>query len=293
MAKLPLNNNKLDAGTPAPATTKESEVVKQTFTADEVEELVARALLRNAQPALNPEALANALVRGTKQVNEEAAIINKEAKSRADRMKEVEGKIQHLNDEVVKPYLTYSTELYPHAAPTVGGHDFPKYILKRSGKKFGNDVAAKKVTWLTDREAARIRLHCELKFASIKAQDEHGNPILDKRTNQPKNAAVPFSAFIRLVPTVVADGNAIDDPAELVTAMAQKLSTIEQELAAFKAGGMAQVAKQPEFGAINGADAALTQVNARLKTQKTEAMAAEAEAAVRFGNDLPKGGPIG
>lgn len=271
--------DKTEAAPPAPAPAR-------TFTEEEVEQIVAGALRRNAQPSTDTEALARALVSGTKQVNEEAAVINQEAKSRSDRAKEVEKKIAHLDNEVVHPYLAYSTELYPHCAPTVGGQDFPKYILKR-GSKFGTDVAAKKTVWLTAREAARIKAMAELKFAKIPAVDDQGNPILDKRTNTQKEVAVSYASFIRLLPTVAVNGPAIDDPAELVTALTNRVQSIEQELLEFKSGKMSSPAGAPPVGATK--DTALEAKNADLRRQRTEALADEAEAQVRYGNDLPAG----
>jgi hypothetical protein len=224
---------------------------------------------------LDPKALAQAMVQGQKEVGEEAVIVHKEEKSRADRRKAIEKELEQFDNRETSPYLAFSTELCPHNAPTVGGVDFPKYIIKRGGKN-GQDVAAKKVVWLTKREYERAVRFAAEKWMEIIELDEVGNPILDQRTNQPRKKRVPYTAFIRLMPTrVTADNKALDDPSELV-------ANLEAELAAYRAG------KAPVSVTQEEADKLVAAAQVGIKGAVKEARMAEEEAEQRFAEELRK-----
>ncbi|MCC6824085.1 MAG: hypothetical protein IT579_25495, partial [Verrucomicrobia subdivision 3 bacterium] len=158
-------------------------------------EALAAKLQAPAVPSVLDD-LPERLVEAERQVREQAVIVNQEAHSRAQRRLAVEQKLEEYDDKDTKPYILYSTELCPQQAPALAGHEFPKYILKKTGRN-RPDVAEKKVAWLTDREAARIRMVAELKFMKVPVLDEQGQPVLDKRSSAPLQKAVPYSAFIR------------------------------------------------------------------------------------------------
>lgn len=235
---------------------------------------------------LDPKALANAMVQGQKEVGEEAVIVHKEEKSRAEKRKAIEKELEALDNTnaSLSPYLAYSTELCPHTAPTVGGVDFPKFIIKRGGKN-GQDTAAKKLVWLTDREAQRALRFAETKWMEIIELDTVGNPVLDSRTNQPRTKKVPYSSFIRLIKTRVdsATNKGIEDPAELV-------ASLEAELAAYKAGGKPPVNEGAPATTVEMAanDKAVSEAQEKLKGSKREARAAEEESERRFAEELRK-----
>lgn len=263
-------------------TQEELDQMVNAATARAIEKLGGKGSSPNIQVVLDTEALANALVKGQKQVNEEAVVVNAEEKSRSNKRKEIEKELESFDNKNVSPYLLYSTELCPHAAPTCGGHDFPKYIIKRGGRT-GTDVAAKKLSWLTDREAERIRRFAPLKFMEIIELDEVGNPVLDPRTNAPRTKRVPYSSFIRLVPTRLNSENKVmQDPAELV-------ASLEAELAAYK-GEKKLAVETPAPGA---ADPDLADVNKSLSGAAREAKLSETEAERRFSETLAKTGPTG
>lgn len=268
-----------------------NEKVLPTMTQDQLNDLVNAAVSKALQQAggngqapvinvvLDPKQLAQAMVQGQKQVGDEAVIIFKEEKSRSERRKQIEKDIEVFDNRDLAPYLAYSTEICPHTAPTVGGLDFPKFIIKRAGPG-GQDSAAKKLVWLTKREAERAIRYAAEKWMELVELDEVGNPVLDARTGQPRTKRVPYSTFIRLVPTRVnSDNKGVDDPAELV-------ATLEAELAAYRAGGnpvnLGMPAAAPET------EKAMAEINGKLKGAKQEARKAEEESEQRFAEELKK-----
>lgn len=216
---------------------------------------------------------AKAMVEAQTRVAEDAVVVNKDSKSRAQRRREVDADLaaKNLDNEDPRPYIAYSTEACPHVAPTVAQTDFPKFVYKR-GKKGQPDQAVKKVVWLTDLEAERIRRYADLKFMQVPVLDDDGNPVLSKLDGQPKMRAVPYSSFIRLVPTQVdvQTGIALDDPAEMVQTQKAYIGKLEAELAAFKSGRT-----------VSEHDSVLEKENDKLRTQKTEAVLNEMEAVAR------------
>lgn len=215
---------------------------------------------------LDASALAEAMVSSQRQVNRDAAVVYPEHQSRKLKYEAIEKEIENLDDTTPKPYLAYSLETCPHTAPTVAGHDFPKFIIKRAGKgKDGHDTAAKKVAWLSAKEVARIQKRAELKWMEIVELDDLGNPVIDPRTNLPKKMRAPYSTFIRLTPTRVGDaGKVLDDPAEVI-------ATLQAELAQYK----------DKSGAEPG-DPVVANAQATLDASKKEARLSEEEAEKRF-----------
>lgn len=223
--------------------------------------------------------LAEALVKAQTAVNEKAVLVDKESKSRAEKRKQIEEELEAagLDKENTSPFIAYSTEICPHNAPTVADCDFPKFVLKR-GKRNQPDKAIKKVVWLTPFEAERIRRFAEIKFMQIPVRDEEGNPVIDKRTEQPKTRAMAYKHFIRLIPTAVdkETGVALDDPSEMLQVQSKKIENLEAELAAFRAGkNLDENAKTPDL------DKTLAAENKKLKESKSEATLREIEAAER------------
>lgn len=244
-------------------------------------------MAREQPPAasLDLSGLAESMVRAETRVREEAVVINKEAHTRSQQRKEIESALLKHDDQITKPYLLYSMENCPHTAPTVGGHDFPKYILKKQGKN-RPDLAAKKVAWLTDREVARIHAFAQFKFMKLPSTDDDGNPVVDPRTNAAVMKPVPYSTFIRVVPTVQVQGrDAVDDPGVLLAAQDDEIKRLTAELAAFKA--QAGEAKVPQANVHHGTkeledgEADLGEVNDELAKFKENAIAGEAEAKER------------
>lgn len=272
-------------------TAKEDDIVLT----EEVNDLVTRLVDEKVEKALEslslqqeskglsddfPERLAAA----EKKVREEAVIIYHEAHSRSQKRKEIEKQLTTYDDKEVRPYIMYSLETCPHVAPTVGGHDFPKYILKKAGKN-RPDIAAKKVGWLTDREAARIRMNCEIKFMKIPILDEMGEPVLDKRSGAPLLKPVAYKEFIRLLATVEASENKVtDDPGALIEGYQTELTKLREELAEFRSGD-GQIGVGSEIGKSEPGATDLVGVNKELKNFKNAAMIGEAEAIRRREKD--------
>lgn len=227
---------------------------------------------------IDASVLAEALANAQAKTAERSVISNPESKSRAEKRKAIDAELRAmveagtLDHEEPRPYMAYSTELCPTVAPTVAECDFPKFIYKR-GKRGEPDVAMKKVVWITDYEAERIRRWSELKFMQVPVLDEDGTPVINKRTEQPKMKSVPYSAFIRLIPTQIdkQTGIAVADPSSLVDTQRKHIANLEAELAAFRSGSKV----------VSEDDIVIDEENKRIKHQKAEAQLNEAEALAR------------
>lgn len=254
--------------------------------ARKVEERLEEALRSmKAPPVALQDDLPERMVRAEQQVREQATIVNHEAYSRTQKRKAIEEELARLDDTKTNPYILYSLETCPHNAPTVGGHEFPRYILKKQGKN-KPDVAEKKVAWLTDREAARIRMCAEIKFMRVPVLDDAGKPVLDPRSKQSMQRSAPYKDFIRLLPTATTVANeVISDPGTLVASYQNEIAKLKAEFEAFKLqnpGGGANpfgtVPASEQSAPVAPAGQNLNDVNKELRDFKRNAAAGEREA---------------